>query len=278
MYTYKEIVNSANIIKKNVETKYELGASQKWSYYFAKAILTQKSVSKLTLKDATKPTGSSISRQIDKADYIDMAKRLVNYVENNKQIPNYISYKEFKISTPLFTYIFARILVYFNNTGLLPNYAEANTKAFVKPSETTNEVYNYFIDVFGKFDNTIDGALSKIASKGYGYYYDDKYSNKEAIQRMKQGKGVNCTDSCQVFYNIALVLIKKGKYKKVEAIHIKCKGGDGHIRLRITMNDGTYIYRDPASVLNGNGIRSNWCMNGTLLAINPSWFMQNLNR
>ena len=278
-YNYNVIVDNAKKCKSSVEKNYKLGVTSLWSYYFAKSILNpKKDIMKLSFKEASKPTGTYISRQISKSDYTDMAKRLVNYVEKNKQLPNYITYKNYKVKTRLYTYMFAKIVVYYYEHKALPGYVNVNSKSFSKPTETTNEVYNYFVDVFGKFNNTIDGALSKIAGKGYGYYYDDVYTNKESINRMKNGKGVNCTDSCQVFYNILLQLINLGKYRKVECLHVKCQGGDGHVRLRITLNDGSYIYRDPAAVLDSGNITHNWCSNGTLLSVNPSWFLSNLNR
>ena len=279
-YNYTTIIANAKKCKNSVDKTYKLGVNSRWSYYFAKALLNpRKDIRKLAFKEASKPSGTSISRQIPKNHYTDMAKRLVKYVEANKQLPNYITYGQYRIRTRLYTYMFAKILVYYATHGQLPNYLEVNSRAFTKPTETTNEVYNYFIDVFGSFGNTIDGALSKIAGKGYGYYYDDRYTNKESIQRMKKGQGVNCTDSCQVFYNIMLQLIRLGKYKKVECLHVKCSGGVGHVRLRITLNDGTKIYRDPAAVLDNGNVTSNWCINNyTLLSVNPQWFLNNLNR
>ena len=278
-YNYNTIVNNAKKCKVSVEKNYQLGVSSLWSYYFAKSILNPgKDIMKLGFEKASKPYGTSISRQISKKDYTDMAKRLVNYVEKNKRLPNYLTYGKHQIRVRLYTYMFSKIVVYYKEHKQLPNYVDVNSKSFKKPTETTNEVYNYFIDVFGSFGNTIDGALTKIAGHGYGYYYDDVYSNHEAITRMKNGKGVNCTDSCQVFYNIMQQLINLGKYRKVECLHVKCSGGDGHVRLRITLNDGTKIYRDPAAVLSNGNVASNWCINGTLLAVNPEWFMSNLNR
>ena len=278
-YTYSEIVQKANNIKKGVPKEYKLVENPQWVYWICRAILTpKKNIPKFKVNNAPKPSGDNLSRQIIEKGYKDMASRLIKFVDTNKTLPNYIVINGKKMKMQDYVYMFSRILVYYFNNGTYPRYAEVNSKAFTKPTETVNEVYDYFVKIFGKFDNTIDGALKKIAGKGYGYYYDDKYSNKEAIDRMKTGKGVNCTDSCQVFYNILLQLIEFGKYKKVECLHIKCRGGDGHVRLRITMNDGAYIYRDPAAVLNGNGITSNWCSNGTLLAVNTSWFMNNLKR
>lgn len=39
---------------------------------------------------------------------------------------------------------------------------------------------------------------------------------------------------------------------------------------------GSWIYRDPAAVLDGNSVSSNWCMNGTILAYDPAWIFSDL--
>lgn len=279
MHTYVEILSSAKKCTTNVQNNYKIGINSKWGYYFAKAILNpKKDIKRIKFDKATKPTGTHISRQITKAVYLDLAKRFTAYVEKHEQLPNYITYGNYKIRTRLYTLMFAKILVSYSKNNKLPDTVNVNNKAFTKPTETTNEVYNYFIDVFGSFGNSIDGALEKIKNKGYGYYYEDMYSNKDTIDRIKAGKGGNCVDACQVFFNIMKQLIALGKYKKVECLHVKCQGGDGHVRLRITNNKGQVFYRDPAAVLDSNDITNNWCMNGTLLAINPSWFIANVNR
>lgn len=276
-YTYNEILKQAKNVKANVKKEYKIGMSHKWSYYFAKALLTNKDVEKIKINDAPNPSHTHISRQMTKNQYISLAKTFVKFVEEKHRLPNYLAWKGYKIASNLYTYTFARCLVFYEQYGYYDHEITVNQKVFTKPKESGNKVYDYFVKVFGKV-SSIDEALSKIQGRGYGYYYDDKYSNTTAIDRMKSKKGVNCTDSCQVMFNVLLVLIKKGKYKKVECLHIKCRGGDGHVRLRITLNDGTKIYRDPASVLDGGSISSNWCSNGTLISVNPSWFMSNLNR
>ena len=201
---------------------------------------------------------------------------LLNHIRGkNKRLPNFIRWGNKKIRVRDYTYMLARVLVYYDTNKKLPLYANINTKCWTKPTETSNSVYDYFVKVFGKI-TCIDDALDKIDSRGYGYYYDDRYSNKEAIDRMKNGQGVNCTDSCHVFYNICKYFVGKGKYKKVECVHIQCKGGDGHVRLRITLPNGERFYRDPACTLSDGGY-CNWCMNGDLLAVDPNWFMQNLS-
>ena len=279
--TWKEIKWKAIHCKQNVLSTYKLGISPVWAYYFAKVILTPyKDIPrKSTLKTAPKPTGDYISRTISKADYVQLAKNLISFCEKKNRLPNYLTFNGKRIRCRLYTYMFAQALAYFNEYKKLPNSINVNYKAFYPPKEPENEVYAYFKKVFGDFGDTIDGALEKIDGNGYAGYYDDVYSNKTSIDRMHDGDGINCTDSCHVFYNIMLELIKKGKYKKVECLHVGCSSGTGHVRLRITLLSDDRILRDPASVLAGNGVTSNWCTsNFELWGIDPDWFMENLNR
>ena len=282
VYTFAEIVKSARLCKKSVENNQKLKVNSKWSYYYAKAILNpNKDIKRINIEKAPKPHGDYISNQISKAEYLDCCKRIVAFVEKNKKMPNYVTWKSKnkKIRTRDYVYNFAKILVWYADHGnKLPAMNNINTKVWVKPKEYSGEVYDYFVKRLGKFNNTIDGALSLIDGNGYAGYSDDYYSNKTSIDRMADYDGINCTDSCHVFYNIALHLIKLGKYKKVQCIHVGCQSGVGHVRLRLQLNDGDWIYRDPASVLDGNGVTSNWCMNGEYWATDPSWFMENLNR
>ena len=279
MKKYKEIISKAKTCQSNVKKKQKTGIGEEWTYYFAKSILSpKKDIKKISFKSPKKPNGNDISRQIKQSDYLNICKKLVKETESHKQLPNNVEWGKYKLKPLLLKEIFSRILVYYDSHGKLPLQVNANSKIFTEPSETHNEVYDYFVKVFGKFDNTIDGALAKVEDKGYDYYYDDRYSNKQSIDRIKKGLGVNCTDSCHVFYNIMLQLIKFGKYKKVECLHVMCSSG-GHVKLRITMNDGTKIIRDPACCISDNskGIRCVWCTN-TPIAVNPSWFLENLNR
>ena len=280
-YTYKKISDVAESCYINTKKEYKNGIDSKWSYYICKSILSpNKDVKRIGVKDAPNPIKDGhISRTIKKNDYLKLIKDYVLFVEKKGRLPNFVQIGNKKVRLKLWTAFVSYILYKYNKNKKLPSYQNINTKIYIKPSESGNEVYDYFKKVFGDFGDTIDGALSKVKDMGYGYYYDDVYSNKQSIDRMKNGQGVNCTDSCHVFYNILLVLIKKGKYKKVECIHVLCSGGDGHVRLRITLNDGSKIYRDPACTLSDNGeAYCNWCMNGELLDVDPDWFIENLNR
>lgn len=272
-YSYKTIVKNAKAIKKNVETQYKLGATAKWGYYFAKAILKpKKDVPKTTFNNASKPTGTHLSRQIPKVDYLKICERLIDYVERKRALPNFITYKSFKIRTRLYTYMMAKILVYYDAHGKLPNYVDVNSKAFYKPTETGNVVYDYFYQKTGAKFTTIDDFLGYIKTHyHYEYYFDDRKSNKEVID----SKAGNCTDLLQMMCNYVEAMGYEWK-----CIHVKCRvSGTGHVFGKFRKPNKTdWFIRDIASVADGGSIISVWCRDGTVLAENPQWFLANLHR
>ena len=285
-YTYKQLVKKANECYDNVNSKYKLDMTDKWSYYLAKAVLTpKKDIEKITFGDNPNPQQDKIGRQASKKEYLQIAKDLTQFVEKNKRLPNYVSYKGFKLSPRLLTYTFSKILRKYDKNSKLQDEVTLNNKVFTKPVETSNKVYAYFIKVFnkGKIIKTVDGLLEKIQGRGYGYYYDDHKSNMEVIDQLAKNSkddpnDPNCTDSCQMAQNCIQQLVDWGYYKKVECLHVNCSSG-GHVKLRITKNDGTTFIRDVACIISDNGkpLSCVWCTN-TPKAVNPGWYMANLNR
>lgn len=157
------------------------------------------------------------------------------------------------------------------------NKINIKEKPTPQPKSYSQQILEAFEAKFGSV-STIDGALAKICDWGYAYYYDDRYSNLESINRIYRGLRINCTDACHLFWHIA-----KALGYEVRCIHVGCRGGDGHVRLQFrhpTNTGGQWINRDPAAVLsnNGQGVTYCWCLDGTTWAINPSWFLENLYR
>lgn len=291
--TKKEnVAKIAKEVKTSVEKKYKIPSKTdagigytypEYAYILAKAVITPgKDVAhKKNIGKAPKPSGSTISRTVKKGDYVKLAKNLVSFVDNNKRLPNYLTYGGYKIRTRVYIDAFARIVNYYYTNKKMPAYVNVNSKAFTKPStaaQSKDEVFNYFVKKFGNV-KTIDEAFNKVKERSYGYYYDDVYSNKTSIDRMYSKSGINCTDSCQVFWHIA-----KALGYDVRCLHVRCSGGDGHVRLQVKHpknTGGKWINRDPAAILSANGrpLTYNWCdSNYTLLGTNSSWFMANLNR
>lgn len=271
---YTEILSKAKAIKENVEKKYQK-PNGKWSYYICKAILKPKTeIKDLNFKSASKSAGDDFGRQIKKSQYLDMAKRLVKYVETKKQIPNYITVAGKHMRGSDFTYMFSRILVYYDKNDKLPVYANVNSKAFIKPTETGNVVYDYFSKVTGKKFKYIDDFLEYCrVHYRYEFYFDDHKSNKQVID----SKAGNCTDLLQMCVNMAIAMGYEWK-----VIHTQCKqSGTGHVYGKFRRNGGDWFIRDIACIVDEE--RSCvWCNvdtgAGYQLAVNPSWFLQNIHR
>ena len=187
--------------------------------------------------------------------------------------PNYTTGSDgVKYYLNTYTDMAKRVIAYRKKNGKNPsnvNVQGANNNNTT--SKTTDSTLAKFEKLFGKVTD-FDSALAKIESRGYKYYYDSVYNTETTLNRIYKRLGVNCTDSSQLMYRIALAL-----GYTVQFIHVQCQSG-GHIRLRLKHpknTGGEWIYRDPACVLsdNGKGIRCNWCMDGKILAYNPSWVL-----
>lgn len=272
---YKSIVNKARSIKKSVETKYELGESTIWGYYIAKAILKpSKDVEKISVGSAPNPQGDYVSDQIYYSDYTTLCQYVISFVEKNKRLPNFITWKDKKIRPSVLIDMLARILVYREDKKSYPKKANINSKAFDKPTETGNVVYDYFVKKTGKKFTMIDDLLKYVKFNfKYQKYFNDYKSNKEVTDT----KSGNCTDLLQWLINMATAMGYESR-----CIHVKCKSsGTGHVFGKFKHPKHTenhWITRDIACVADGGSITCVWCENGYLQGVNPSWFLQNLNR
>lgn len=227
-----------------------------------------------------------------KAQMKDSVKRCNEYIIKNKKLPNYVVVGQDKVDIKNYIKLpemkdgLNRINIYIEKNNKYPNYVTIldiqiktaqykllfGGKVYKVATKKTDfgdydGVTKYFKKVFGSY-SSFDDALSKVKDRGYNHYYNPVYTNKSTIDRIKSGKGVNCSDSSELFWHIG-----KSLGYKVDYLHVRCKSGEGHVRLRIQKGNKTY-YRDPAAVLSKNGkpVSYNWCSeNYTLLAVNPSW-------
>ena len=273
-YSYETIVDKAKNIKTNVEKNYKIGESTGWTYYICKEVIQRtKTVPKITFSGAGQSQGNDLSRQINQEHYLDMAKRLVKFVENNHKLPNYISYGKYKVRVSDYTYMFARILAYYDNKKKLPAYVNVNSKAFTKPTESSNEVFNYWVKKFGFTPKCIDDVCDYILKHfNYEFYFDDHKSNKQVID----SKAGNCTDLSQMLSNMAEALGYEWR-----CIHTKCRqSGTGHVYLKLRKG-GEWFTRDVACIAD----ESRYCVwcdvdngGGNIISENPDWWKQNRNR
>lgn len=267
-------------VEKNYEIPSELNGFRhgEYTYLFCKVLITSaRMLERKGVGMAKNPSGDTLAMDIYKTNYLNLAKKLVDYVETNKQLPNYITTGSIKIKANLYEYMFAKILDYYYYNRELPGKVYINSNAFVKPQPKktySEEIFDYFVSKFGR-PSSIDDALDKIQCNGYGFYYDDYMTNKQTIDALARsgGEKPNCTDVHQMLWHIAKVL-----GYDVRAIHVWCNTSNvGHVRLDFNKGNG-WFSRDGAAVIDCECIECVWCRNGDHLATNPYWFTSNLNR
>lgn len=223
--------------------------------------------------------GEHINTNVKLNEIKDQCRRVYNHILNNKEAPSSVlvkADKNYLISTKVWIYCIAKTVVYYDTNKQLPLQTLYRSDAFVKPTPKksySEEIFDYFSSKFGK-PTSIDDALSKIQGKGYGFYYDDKLNNYQTIDGLAgNGQKPNCTDIHHVFWHIGKVL-----GYNVRAVHVWCRTSNvGHIRLDFNRGDG-WFSRDASAVADGECVSCIWCSNGDILAYNPSWFTQNLQR
>lgn len=189
-------------------------------------------------------------------------------------LPNYVTGSDgVKYYTNTYVNMANRVSAYEVLNGASPRIV------YIKKENSTSENVDSVLDEFEKrfgICKTFDDALYAIWNKGYAFYYDSHYNTMETIERVDNEDGSNCTDIAQLFYRLAYGINEKyGAHYEAQFVHVRCQSGVGHVRLRLR-NNGDWFYRDPAAVLDGESVTSNWCADGTVIAYNPSWIFDDL--
>ena len=273
-YSYTEVVKKAKTVQENIKTKYKTDVHNKWGYYFAKALTRPKmEVPQRIIASAPKPSGDTLGRQIKKDDISAIAKHIVEFAESRNRMPNFVTFQGKHIRVRDYINMMSYCLVFQSKNGRLPNFYNINSKAFIKPTETGNTVFDYWVKKFGFKPSCIDDVCDYIMNHfDYEYYFDDHKSNKEVID----SKAGNCTDLSQMLSNMADALGYDWK-----CIHTQCKqSGTGHVYLKLKKN-GDWFIRDVACIADESDYCV-WCNvdtgAGNLLAENPAWWMENRQR
>ena len=272
--TYETIIDVAWKIQLGIMKQHKLVESTKWDYYMAKAILQRHTaIKKINVNKATNiDKGNYFSRQIKRSVYLDMVTRLIAYTESHNTIPNTIRIGDKLMGVKDFTNMFSAILVYYSKHGELPKTVNVNSKAFVKPTEDKNTVFTKWVNTFKFTPEYIDDVCDYIRDHfNYQFYFDDEKSNNEVIET----KSGNCTDLLQMLINMAEALGYEWK-----VYHVRCnQSGTGHV-YGMFKRDGDWFIRDIACIADESRYCV-WCEagnGGSLIAVTPNWFLENLRR
>lgn len=126
----KTIYKIAQDVKKTYESSKKIPSksngitASNFAYLLAKSVYKpNKNLILKTVKPAKNPNGSQFSKNIVAEDYIDMAKRVVKYVNEHGYLPNYVTFGKYKLETDKYIDAFARIVnFYYSHDNTMPKY------------------------------------------------------------------------------------------------------------------------------------------------------------
>lgn len=235
------------------EGKYSI---EQFFYLMSKAIgqIDASNFNPVTLIDFGGPSstiGDAVNGDLSKTQYLDVARRVANYIDSNAWIPNYASSDLGRIGYYDLVGAFASILDDYADDGALPSsvhieHKSPSTKSIADLSKdlikglTTaraqaTALYNYVRDY-------ID----------YEFYYD---TQKGAEGTLIAGSG-NCCDQAQLLVAMGRSV---GLTVRFATGYCTFSSGStyGHVWAQFLI-DGTWINADPTSTRNSFGVINNW--------------------
>lgn len=172
--TTNQVVNASSVVKSYVETNHALPDTvnisgkqvnmQQFLELSATAVanINNKSNATIAIKDYSKSTAPSeniTSRNITKAEYLDIANRVKSYMDSNGRAPNYATINSSGdiISFESMVYMYSKVLNYYKTNNALPNYVSVNPWSTISIPNGTNVIGS---TSYGYVEKEVYGNLS----------------------------------------------------------------------------------------------------------------------
>ncbi|MDR3062563.1 MAG: hypothetical protein LBU40_00300 [Methanobrevibacter sp.] len=225
--------------------------------------------------------------------FLDMEKRVKAYLNSSQQntlnkvfiVKNgkdYVSYNKFKEMKK-------RVSEFKKNNPKKPLknvwiVKPATTVNIIKPPASTNIVPT--VNIKGKKYQpaTFSIFYGLMGGFGYSYYNNDILTLNQEINKLSNGKAMNCTDLAQLGVYISSQYKKDGKsIYKTRYAHINCKSGGGHTTFQIKGGEfKNWTMIDLAAKADKNSrtypIGDYWCRDGKIRGYNELWVMSDDGR
>lgn len=264
---YVNLINCAKTLKDTVEGQKKLPGSLNYGganmsmaqflYLATQAVINIKngittgSLKFVGVAEAPGPSDTLATGQIQTAEYIDIASRLITFIEGNGHAPNYVSTSLGQMHYYTSVYFFARILVFFGENGQLPAQVKAECWAitngtYVEGSAAFGNDYSGYASYLQPTNNcqSNNATILSVAKTGmnygstptstysamynlmnylndnvrYDYYYDTYYG---ALGTWNNRIG-NCCDSAHLMIACARSLGVPARY-----VHGYCRFSSG---------------------------------------------------
>ncbi|MBM4240144.1 MAG: hypothetical protein FJ150_00430 [Euryarchaeota archaeon] len=221
---------------------------------------------------APDPYGDSINGNIYKAEYIEIAKNLVEFINLNGRAPNYGNSSLGKISFDYLVYNFSKIIDFYISNNRLPNYTifeswrigtmtsqiPAELLIYLQPTANCQSNDSRIISMANLLTAGITSTYEK-ATKifewvrdncSYTFYYNTKYGAVEMLNR----RNGNCIDHTHLIVALARAVGIPARYA-----HAQCEFTSmtvGHVWAELYVN-GNWYTADATSYRNTFGTQNN---------------------
>ncbi len=290
--TLKEIIAASQYVKKYIESNeglpktVQIGSvtysTAEYVYLASQAIINLKNNNKkdIEVQQVNSPANpQSASNLGNLYDYLAVAKSIVNTCKSKGTMPNSVSSKVGTIGYNGLVYATARIVAFYDDNSIMPNYvsiktyessssSSLNTKntitnlaAYLK-SSTNCQVGNSKIK---SIVNSITSGLTTDKAKAtaiynyvrdyisYSFYYDTKYG---AVGTLNSKTG-NCVDQAHLLVAMYRTAGLAARYVHGTCYFTLSGSTYGHVWTQVLIGD-TWIVGDPTSSRNSFGNVVNW--------------------
>ena len=295
-FTIKQINDAAARVKAYIENHHVLpnyvtiGTTQVQMPDFLKLLtanllqINSGKTTSITLKSiisAPKPTESVKSGTINKAGYLDLAKRVNAFINANSILPNYANSNLGKLNYKSLIYIFSRITAFYNTNNKLPNYVTVTPWNKVGTSDTSSptpstpvpaslqqylkatkncQVTNSQIQALAKSITSGKSSTYAKASAIFNWVRDNikynfYYNSIKGATGALTSKSANCCDTSNL-----LVALERAAGIPARYEHGYCKFSKnwyGHVWTQVYV-DGKWYRADAISYSNTFGVITNW--------------------
>ena len=245
------------------------------------------STTSIAIKGASTPENPSEdmhSGNLNKNEYLDLASRIKSFMDSNAKAPNYVSTTLGKIRYESLIYLYSRVMEFYGNKHVLPNYAVMNPWSTSNPSTPTTETITSELQKYLQLTKNCQSkdpriiALAQSITSGktssyekglsifnwvrnnleYSWYYN---SQKGAVNALLS-KNANCCDHSNLIVALCRAAGVPARY-----LHGVCtfsSGTYGHVWAQIYAN-GKWYDADATSNRNELGVIRNWNTNSWTL-------------
>lgn len=221
------------------------------------------------LEGASNPVGGISSGQITKDNYLDAAKRLIDYVVSNSKMPNYLTTTAGQFSRYNIIDMYSRIAKFYKeNSNQMASFAYVSRTSGSSNTEETSDIPNDIRKYLNETANcqVTNSSIKSLASSlktgsaifnyirdimTYSYYYNTR---KGAVKSISD-KVANCCDQTHAVIAIARAAGIPARY-----VHSYCRfssGWYGHVYAEFYIN-GKWVVGDTINKNNSLGNITNW--------------------